>query len=45
MQGMLESFIPAVPLLVILLGGIISIVLEAVLPRLARPVAQATWSA
>ena len=44
MQEMLDSFIPAAPVLLVLLGGVVSVALEFILPRTVRPIAQITLS-
>ena len=41
---MLEEFLPAAPVLLVLLGGTIAIVFEGAVPRLVRPTVQAAWA-
>ena len=41
---MIEEFLPAAPVLLVLVGGTIAIVLEGAVPRLVRPTVQACWT-
>lgn len=41
---MLQEFLPAAPVLLVLLGGTIAIIFEGAVPRLVRPTVQAAWT-